>query len=151
MTIKQENFCNSYVECGNASEAYRRAYSCEKMKDETINRRAFDLMQDGKITARVREIQAEQKAKSDISKEEIISLCVDVIRGKNITDVIEDKGGRRSARTISKTWAMERLCKMLGMDTPDKSDIKTTEPITINIVRTTQKGSDADNKLDKGV
>ncbi|WFE87228.1 terminase small subunit [Parabacteroides chongii] len=24
LTIKQENFCNYYLECGNASEAYRR-------------------------------------------------------------------------------------------------------------------------------
>jgi phage terminase small subunit len=26
LTIKQEKFCNKYLECGNASEAYRYAY-----------------------------------------------------------------------------------------------------------------------------
>ena len=41
LTIKQENFCNYYIESGNASDAYRRAYSCEKMKDETVNRKAI--------------------------------------------------------------------------------------------------------------
>lgn len=37
LSVKQENFCNYYIECGNASEAYRRAYSCSNMKDESIN------------------------------------------------------------------------------------------------------------------
>ena len=116
LTIKQENFCNYYVECGNASEAYRRAYSCANMKSETVNRMSFDLINNRKITARIAQLQAEQKAKSDISKEEITNLCVDVIRGKDVTDVIESRNGRKSERTISKTWAVERICKMLGFD-----------------------------------
>lgn len=124
LTIKQENFCNYYVETGNASEAYRRAYSCANMKDETVNRMAFDLVNSRKIAARIAELQAEQKAKSDITKEEIVRLCVDVIRGKNITDVMEDRGGRKSARTISKTWAVERLCKMLGFDSATEVKLK---------------------------
>lgn len=124
LTIKQENFCNYYVETGNASEAYRRAYSCDGMKDETVNRRAFDLIRDGKITARIAGLQAEQKAKSDISKEEIVRLCVDVIRGKNVTDVTENRDGRKSERTISKTWAVERLCKMLGFDSATEVKLK---------------------------
>jgi len=35
-TQKQENFCLAYIECGNASEAYRRAYDAEYMKPETV-------------------------------------------------------------------------------------------------------------------
>ena len=124
LTIKQENFCNYYIECGNASEAYRRAYSCGGMKDETVNRMAYDLINNRKIAARVAELQAEQKAKSDVSKEEIIRLCTDVIRGKNVTDVLEDRNGRKSARTISKTWAVERLCKMLGFDSAMEVKLK---------------------------
>lgn len=123
LTIKQENFCNYYVETGNASEAYRRAYSCAKMKDESVNRKAIELLNYGKITARVAELQAEQKAKSDITKEEIIGLCVKVIRGELITDGVEDRDGRKSRRTISKTWAIDRICKMLGFDAPTKAEI----------------------------
>lgn len=123
LTIKQENFCNYYVETGNASEAYRRAYSCAKMKDETVNRNAIQLLNYNKITTRVSELQAEQKAKSDITKEEIIGLCVKVIRGELITDGVEDRDGRKSRRTISKTWAIDRICKMLGFDAPTKAEI----------------------------
>ena len=53
LTIKQEKFCNYYLETGNASEAYRRAFSCGKMKSGTVNRKAIELFENGKITARV--------------------------------------------------------------------------------------------------
>jgi len=58
LTPKQEAFCLAYIETGNASEAYRRSYSAEGMKPETINRKAFDLLQDGKIGARIDELRA---------------------------------------------------------------------------------------------
>ncbi|WP_122333111.1 terminase small subunit [Parabacteroides sp. AF48-14] len=73
LTIKQENFCNYYVECGNASEAYRRAYSCDRMKPGIVNRKAKELMDNGKIAARVKELQNERKEQSDITKEKILS------------------------------------------------------------------------------
>ena len=43
LTIKQENFCQVYVETGNASEAYRRAYDAKNMKSETVRRTAKEL------------------------------------------------------------------------------------------------------------
>lgn len=114
-TIKQENNCNYYVETGTASEAYCRAYSCAKMKDETVNRNVIQLLNYTKITTRVGEFQEEQKAKSDITKEEIVRFSVRVIRGENVTDVMENRGGRKSERTISKTWAIERVCRLSFM------------------------------------
>ena len=63
LTIKQENFCNYYIESGNASDAYRRAYSCEKMKDETVNRKAIELLNNGMITARSEEHTSELQSR----------------------------------------------------------------------------------------
>ena len=40
LTAKQEAFARAYVETGNASEAYRRAYNAENMKQESIAVRA---------------------------------------------------------------------------------------------------------------
>ena len=57
MTPKQENFCLAYLETGNASEAYRRAYDAGRMKAETIHRKAFGLLEQGKITARLQELR----------------------------------------------------------------------------------------------
>lgn len=53
LTIKQEAFCERYIETGNASEAYRQAYDAGKMKPATVNRTAKSLVDDPKIAARV--------------------------------------------------------------------------------------------------
>ena len=53
LTIKQEKFCNKYLECGNASEAYRYAYDCSKMSDNAIWNSASLLMDDPKVTQRI--------------------------------------------------------------------------------------------------
>ena len=57
LTVKQEAFCLAYIETGNASEAYRRSYNAENMKPESINRKAKELIDNGKIAARVAELQ----------------------------------------------------------------------------------------------
>lgn len=57
LTAKQEQFCLAYLETGNASEAYRRAYSAENMKPESINRKAKEMLDHGKITARLAELR----------------------------------------------------------------------------------------------
>lgn len=124
LTPKQENFCNFYIESGNASEAYRRAYACDNMKAETVNRKAVELLANGTITARVSELQAELKAKSDIRKEDIVSLCARIINGEEVTDYTETFGDNTRSKSISKTWAAERLCKMLGFDSPTELSVK---------------------------
>lgn len=53
LTPRQEAFCNKYLETGNASEAYRYAYSTDRMKPETINNAAYKLLQKGEIRARI--------------------------------------------------------------------------------------------------
>ena len=57
LSPKQEGFCLARVETGNASEAYRRNYKTENMNPATINRKAKELMDNGKITARLEELQ----------------------------------------------------------------------------------------------
>ena len=57
LTPKQQNFCLAYLETGNASEAYRQAYDAEKMKADTIAKRAHELLADGKITGRLDELR----------------------------------------------------------------------------------------------
>ena len=57
LTIKQENFCLAYIETGNASEAYRRSYSSEKMKESSVNVNASKLLADAKIAQRLEELR----------------------------------------------------------------------------------------------
>ena len=58
LTQKQETFCEEYVKCGNAAEAYRRAYSAGKMKPETVRKAASRLMAEGRVAARVRQMRS---------------------------------------------------------------------------------------------
>lgn len=57
LTPKQENFCLAYLETGNASEAYRRAYNTARMKTATIQRKAKELLHSGPIAARNDELR----------------------------------------------------------------------------------------------
>ena len=57
LTAKQEKFCTEYITCGNASEAYRRAYDCGKMLPQTINSKGWLLLQKDQIRARIDALQ----------------------------------------------------------------------------------------------
>lgn len=148
LSIKQENFCNYYIETGNASDAYRRAYRCAVMKDATVNRKAAELLNNGKITARVNELQVELKSRSDITKERVL-MELECIAFADIRDFLQINGGvvtfvdsalwtDRMARAVDgikqtkdglelklhgKNWSIGRICKMLGYNEPTKMDI----------------------------
>lgn len=69
MTPKQEAFCLAYLETGNASEAYRRSYDASRMNDASINRKAKELLDNVKITARVAELRAPVVKKAQLTLE----------------------------------------------------------------------------------
>lgn len=69
LTQKQENFCLAYIESGNASEAYRSAYKADRMKSATINRKAAELMDNGKITARLEQLRKPVRERAQITLE----------------------------------------------------------------------------------
>lgn len=58
LTPKREAFAQAYVETGNASEAYRRAYNVGEMtKPESVWQSASKLLADPKVASRVAELQ----------------------------------------------------------------------------------------------
>ena len=71
LTIKQERFARKYVATGTASEAYRLVYNSENMKPATINRKAKELLDNGKIAALIEKVKAEQSDFQAITFEEI--------------------------------------------------------------------------------
>lgn len=73
LTPKQEAFALSYVETGNASEAYRQAYEAGGMKPESINRKAKELLDNGKIAARIDALRAEHVERHKFTVDNMIS------------------------------------------------------------------------------
>lgn len=51
LTAKQEAFARAVVEGSSLSDAYRAAYDCSRMKTSTVNRKASELMANGKVAA----------------------------------------------------------------------------------------------------
>lgn len=80
MTPKQEAFALAYVETGNASEAYRRAYNAENMKPAVINVKASQLLHSDKVAVRVADL-----------------------RQKN-AQAVEEKAGITAAMVAERAW-----------------------------------------------
>ena len=144
ITPKQERFLSVYLDTGNASEAYRQAYNCQRMKDATITVKASELLKNGNVTVRLRQLQSDLKKVSDVKKEAILEELA-CIAFSDIRDYVIFDGTRirfksfeeltdRQSRAIEsikqgrngielklhgKSWSVERICKMLGFDSPE--------------------------------
>ena len=105
LTLKQENFCQVYIESGNASGAYRHAYDARRMKAETIHRKARELMEHGKVTARISELQAKHRQRHDITVERITAMYLED------RQIAHDLG--QSGPAVSATTGLARL---FGLD-----------------------------------
>lgn len=58
LTPKQEAFCRAYLESGNASAAYRKAYDVgEDTKPEVVHVKASELAANGNVTVRLQELR----------------------------------------------------------------------------------------------
>lgn len=72
LTIKQEAFCQAYIETGNASEAYRTAYAADKMKAEATHVNASKLLDNAKVALRVKELQGEIKQRHNVTVDSLL-------------------------------------------------------------------------------
>lgn len=88
LTPKKEAFCLAYLETGNASKAYRRAYSAEKMKPETIHKRASELLADGEVAGRIAELQQAAASAAVMSRQEALERLSGFAR-IDLADLIE--------------------------------------------------------------
>lgn len=87
LTIKQEKFCNKYLECGNASEAYRFAYDCSNMGEGIVWRRASELLNNGDVAVRIKALQEELREKNIITKERILTELAAILDSR-ISDYV---------------------------------------------------------------
>ena len=79
LTLKQEGFCLSYVETGNASEAYRRNYNAANMKPETVVVKASELLKNGKVAVMVGQLKAVHAERHNITVDSITSMYKNAI------------------------------------------------------------------------
>lgn len=73
LTPKQEAFARHYIETGNASEAYRRAYDVgPKTKADTVHDTASKLLQHPQIAHRITELQQAVARRHDVTVDRIV-------------------------------------------------------------------------------
>jgi phage terminase small subunit len=88
LTPKQEAFCLAYLETGNASEAYRRAYNASKMKPNSINVNASKLLADAKVTLRLKELNESAVSSAVMTRKEVLERLSTFAR-TDLSDLVE--------------------------------------------------------------
>ena len=88
LTPKQENFCLAYLETGNASEAYRRSYDAENMKPATIHSRAYELLDNSAIAARLAELNQAAVTAAVMTRQEALEKLSALAR-TDLKDLVE--------------------------------------------------------------
>lgn len=78
LTHKQQAFVDKYLECGNATEAYRHAYGCKGWKDESVGRVAFSLMRNLKISSVIGERKQAVSVAVDFRIADVLRELVDI-------------------------------------------------------------------------
>lgn len=57
LTKKQEAFVVKYIECGNATEAYKHAYDCKKMSEKNIGNEGYNLLHHPVVAPKIKELK----------------------------------------------------------------------------------------------
>lgn len=111
LTPKQEAFCLAYLETGNASEAYRRAYSAQNMKPESVAVAASRALSNAKVALRVSELRERSQTAAVMSRQEALERLTRIGR-TSLSDLIDwrtvDLGADDNGNPIQQTaWALK--------------------------------------------
>lgn len=72
LTGKQEKFAQAFVETGDASEAFRRAYDASNMNANSVNRKAHEAKNHVKISARIDQLRSKVAKRHDITVDTLL-------------------------------------------------------------------------------
>lgn len=149
LTPKQRKFAEEYVNTGNASEAYRRAYDvAETTSNDVIKVKASELLKSGNIAVTVKELQKKEAEAFQITRKEVAEgyfkmiksweYLMDLAAKENLTK--EQKAKFYLLKEMVKgsdyRGAYDSIAKMFGLNAPDKQEIESTvNNININIKR----------------
>lgn len=119
LTAKREEFAKKIAEGMTQADAYRAAYSCQKMSDKTVWENASRLMADSKVLARVKELRDMAAKPTIITAQK---------RKEWLTSVIQDP----EIDINAKLKASDQLNRMEG-EYVQKVEAEVKNEITINV------------------
>jgi phage terminase small subunit len=101
LTPKQEAFCQKYIELGNATEAYYAAYDAKGSKPITANRRAKDLLDNGKVAAHIARLREIHQKRHIVT---VDSLTAELEEARELA-----KATKQSATLVAATLGKAKL------------------------------------------
>lgn len=99
LTYKQKVTVNCFLSGMNMSDAYRRGYNTSRMKSETVNRRAFEFFESGKIAAIVEAEKKKALERTHATLDEVLSLMAESLRVDPL-EVFDDQGRIKPLKDI---------------------------------------------------
>lgn len=78
LTPKQHAFVLAYLETGNASEAYRRAYDCNRMMATTVHANSWKLLRDTAIAQRIAEHREQTTNAAVMDRAAVLNLITEI-------------------------------------------------------------------------
>lgn len=130
LTQKQEAFCQAYIETGNASEAYRLSYAADKMKPESINRKAKELYDSVKITARIKELQGEIKQRHNVTVDSLIKELEEARQAALTAETVQSSAAVAATMGKAKLTGLDKII----VDNISSDGSMATRPTTIQLL-----------------
>lgn len=128
LTPKQEDFVQAFLETGNASEAYKRAYNVKPTtKNETIRVSAAKLLSDPNITLRVSELQERASAKVVLTRAWVLERLM-----RNADKALELEDVTASNKALELLGKVDELSMFVERQnvTSDNRHHHTAEPLS---------------------
>jgi phage terminase small subunit len=157
LTAKQEAFAEAVAKGSKASDAYRAVYSAGRMTPKSINEEASHLLANPKVASRVAELRAPaMKARLEIEETLYQLACVlrsdprrlfrpdgslksvhelDDVTAVAISSIeLDEKGRPKKIRLWSKTDAIDKAMRHLGLYERDNREQGKNLAIQVNLV-----------------
>lgn len=109
LTAKQETFAQKIVEGMNQADAYRSTYNCKNMSDNAIYREASLLINNPKVTQRIKELRDELAKPTIMSAQERLEWLTQLIKSED-----ESTSDKLKAADIMNKMQGEYVTKVEG-------------------------------------
>lgn len=145
LTVKQNKFCEVYVNTSSPSKAYKAAYDVSPTtKMNVISVKASELLQNGNVKVRIKELKDQLAAKHFVTRVDIANGYLEIINAWKglMTLASQDKLSKEQTQKFyllkemvkgsDYRGAFDSLARMYGLNEPDKIDIR-QEIVNISI------------------
>ncbi len=139
LTPKQRKFAEEYVNTGNGSEAYRRAYDVRPNTSiDTIKVSASELLANPNIALTIAKLQEKQAKKFEITRSDVAKGYLEIIQAwrslmqlASKEELTKDEKQKfyllkEMVKGSDYRGAYDSLAKMFGLNEPDKAQIDQT-------------------------